>query len=121
MARGNDRSGNRLKKRVSLSEIDDFLDAYLAEPEVSPQADIDDFIEQAEAGDVVLPYPFDLALDLFLAYKDHGVMESAGGYLDQSRAWRGTIRFFQWRLNKARDRMGQAKRDRELFGDGEGG
>jgi hypothetical protein len=37
-------------------------------------------------------FDFDLSLELYKAWKDHGVMAVAGGYLDQPTQWRSTIR-----------------------------
>lgn len=42
--------------------------------------------------EIELPYEFDTALELWVAWRDHGIMPRAGGYLEQPRQWRYTMR-----------------------------
>lgn len=41
-----------------------------------------------------LGYPFATAISLWLAWRDHGTMPRAGGYLDQPRRWQRMIDIF---------------------------
>lgn len=42
--------------------------------------------------EIVLPRPLTTCVELWNAYKEHGIMPVSGGYFDQPRWWRGLIR-----------------------------
>lgn len=44
-----------------------------------------------------MPYDLATALELWTAYRDHGILPRTGGYLDQPRSWRAVIRFISSR------------------------
>lgn len=73
-------------------------------------------LEETEPGYVLLPYPEDLARDLWLAWDKKSVMPRAGGYLDQPRRWLRLIRFLNMRYSRAWD-AAKAEREEDKFWD----
>lgn len=99
MGGGTWQGGEGGKKRVSVTEIDDLL--YLhAQSSFGDAPDA----ERGESPDAVdLGYPLAHAFDLWMAWKEKGVMPRRGGYEDQPRRWLRMIRFLNRRYAVAYD------------------
>jgi hypothetical protein len=98
MAGGNCPNGERRKKRVALSELRDWMDAY-AESERGHSGDEDD--DSADSDEIELPYSYALSVDLWLAWKQHHIMPNPGGYLQQPRKWMALIHRLNREYNRA--------------------
>lgn len=69
-----------------------------------------------------LPCDFATALELWIAYKEHGVMARSGGLLDQPRWWRTVIRLISSRHSPIYDQhRAQQKADSDKPKQGSGG
>lgn len=90
MAAGNGERRQPRPKSVSVADADAWLHSYVYQ-------DGDDPLPEDIGATVELPYDLATALELWTAWRDHGTLPRAGGYLDQPRAWRSTIRFMNSR------------------------